>query len=73
MPRRKYGKLRKVVELPPKGNCSRCRSGKYCPIEGHAGNMVTSHREWTGPAKLLRERNLDHDSSSSISIDVARL
>ncbi len=56
MPRRKYGKLRKVVELPPKGNCSRCRSGKYCPIEGHAGNMVTSNREWTGPAKIAKRK-----------------
>lgn len=27
MPRRKYGRLRKVVEMPSKGNCSRCRTG----------------------------------------------
>ena len=44
MPRRKYGRLRKTVELPPKGNCSRCRSGKFCPIEGHMGQEVTSNR-----------------------------
>ncbi|MBG45548.1 MAG: hypothetical protein CMB76_03400 [Euryarchaeota archaeon] len=56
MPRRKYGKLRKVVELPPKGNCSRCRSGKYCPIEGHEGNKVASHREWSGPPKTEKRK-----------------
>ena len=37
MPRRKYGKLQKVVERPPPDNCSRCRAGKHCPIEGHQG------------------------------------
>ncbi|GIR00867.1 MAG: hypothetical protein VXX17_02180 [Candidatus Thermoplasmatota archaeon] len=56
MPRRKYGKLRKVVELPPKGNCSRCRSGKHCPIEGHDGYVVASHREWTGPSKIEKRK-----------------
>ena len=56
MPRRKYGRLRKTVELPPKANCSRCRSGKFCPIEGHEGNQVTSHRDWTGPAKIAKRK-----------------
>jgi len=52
MPRRKYGRLRKVVEMPPRENCSRCRSGKFCPIDGHAGNDVTPDANWKGPAKL---------------------
>jgi len=50
MPRRKYGRLRKTVEQPPKDNCSRCRSGKYCPIPGHSGNQVSAEREWSGPS-----------------------
>jgi hypothetical protein len=54
MPRRKYGRLRKVVEIPPRENCSRCRSGKFCPIEGHAGNEVTPDVNWKGPAKLAK-------------------
>ncbi|MGA0332189.1 MAG: hypothetical protein ACPG7Q_04350 [Candidatus Poseidoniaceae archaeon] len=56
MPRRKYGRLRKTVELPPKGNCSRCRSGKHCPIEGHSGQDVTPHREWTGPESIDKRK-----------------
>ncbi len=54
MPRRKYGRLRKVVELPSKENCSRCRSGKYCPITGHSGNEVTPKKDWTGPKQLKK-------------------
>lgn len=54
MPRRKYGRLRKTVEMPPKGNCSRCRSGKYCPIEGHEGNRVAASRDWNGPEKSVK-------------------
>ncbi|HJM44709.1 MAG TPA: hypothetical protein QF644_02020 [Candidatus Poseidoniaceae archaeon] len=49
MPRRKYGKLRKVVEVPNKEKCSRCRSGKYCPIPGHLGNKIVSSKTWKGP------------------------
>ncbi len=49
MPRRKYGRLRKTVEQPPKDNCSRCRSGKYCPLPDHAGNEIRPDREWAGP------------------------
>ena len=49
VPRRKYGRLTKVVELPPKDNCSRCRAGKYCPLPGHLGNTVQPEREWQGP------------------------
>lgn len=56
MPRRKYGKLRKTVELPSKANCSRCRSGKHCPIEGHDGYVVASHREWVGPPKTEKRK-----------------
>ncbi|MBT3656706.1 hypothetical protein OAO34_04445 [Candidatus Poseidoniaceae archaeon] len=56
MPRRKYGKLRKTVELPVKSNCSRCRSGKHCPIEGHEGYLVISNREWTGPSKVKKRK-----------------
>ena len=52
MPRRKYGRLRKVVEMPPRENCSRCRSGKFCPIQGHSGNDITPDPSWKGPAKL---------------------
>ena len=54
MPRRKYGKLRKAVELPKKDNCSRCRSGKFCPILGHSGNEVTPEKEWKGPEQVKR-------------------
>ena len=54
MPRRKYGRLRKVVELPSKENCSRCRSGKHCPIPDHSGNAVTPKKDWTGPQQLKK-------------------
>ncbi|DAC20281.1 MAG: hypothetical protein CMB00_06830 [Euryarchaeota archaeon] len=56
MPRRKYGRLRKTVELPPKGNCSRCRSGKHCPIEGHQGKSIHPHREWVGPERMTKRK-----------------
>ncbi|MBT3477593.1 MAG: hypothetical protein HN458_06645 [Euryarchaeota archaeon] len=56
MPRRKYGRLRKTVEMPPKENCSRCRSGKYCPIEGHAGQETTPHRAWAGPSTVKKRK-----------------
>ena len=56
MPRRKYGRLRKTVELPPKGNCSRCRSGKFCPIEGHMGQEVTPARDWAGPDSIEKRK-----------------
>jgi hypothetical protein len=56
MPRRKYGRLRKTVELPPKENCSRCRSGKHCPIPGHSGQEVTPHREWAGPETIDKRK-----------------
>ena len=56
MPRRKYGKLRKTVELPVKSNCSRCRSGKHCPIEDHDGYLVISNRDWTGPSKVKKRK-----------------
>ena len=49
MPRRKYGKLQKVVEMPPSDNCSRCRSGKHCPIPGHPGYEEGASRQWKGP------------------------
>jgi hypothetical protein len=54
VPRRKYGRLRKTVEVPPKGNCSRCRSGKFCPIEGHFGQDVRANKDWTGPSKIQK-------------------
>ncbi|MBT4058906.1 MAG: hypothetical protein HOE69_01175 [Euryarchaeota archaeon] len=54
MPRRKYGRLRKAVELPPKDNCSRCRSGKFCPLPNHIGNNITPVKEWKGPTKISR-------------------
>ncbi|MDP6234795.1 MAG: hypothetical protein QF364_03030 [Candidatus Poseidoniaceae archaeon] len=54
MPRRKYGRLRKTVEMPSKEKCSRCRSGKYCPIEGHRGQEIKPHREWTGPPTVKK-------------------
>jgi len=38
--------------MPPRENCSRCRSGKFCPIDGHAGNDVSPDANWKGPAKL---------------------
>jgi len=57
MPRRKYGRLTKTVDQPPKDNCSRCRSGKHCPLPGHQGNEVTADREWSGPDSVgKRER-----------------
>ena len=56
MPRRKYGKLRKTVELPAKENCSRCRSGKYCPIVGHVGQQVLPRREWAGPESISKRK-----------------
>ena len=56
MPRRKYGRLRKTVEQPPKGNCSRCRSGKHCPIEGHQGRSIHPSREWTGPERIAKRK-----------------
>ena len=56
MPRRKYGRLRKTVELPPKGNCSRCRSGKFCPIEGYFGQEVMPARDWAGPDSIEKRK-----------------
>ncbi|MEK9651474.1 MAG: hypothetical protein VW102_04680 [Poseidonia sp.] len=56
MPRRKYGRLRKTVELPPKANCSRCRSGKHCPVEGHQGNIVQPNRTWVGPERVAKRK-----------------
>ena len=56
MPRRKYGRLRKTVELPPKENCSRCRSGKFCPIIGHMGQEVKPRRDWIGPNKISKRK-----------------
>ncbi|MDG1555656.1 MAG: hypothetical protein P8R00_05340 [Candidatus Poseidoniaceae archaeon] len=56
MPRRKYGRLRKTVEMPSKENCSRCRSGKYCPIEGHSGQAITPHRTWAGPRTVKKRK-----------------
>ncbi|MEE2985464.1 MAG: hypothetical protein VX366_04500 [Candidatus Thermoplasmatota archaeon] len=58
MPRRKYGRLRKTVEQPSKNNCSRCRSGKHCPIEGHDGYTVVSDRNWTGPPKTEKRKKV---------------
>ncbi|MDC0056022.1 hypothetical protein OAJ94_03110 [Deltaproteobacteria bacterium] len=60
MPRRKYGRLRKVVEIPPKGNCSRCRTGKFCPIEGHQGNDVSPSRDWQGPEHSFKRRRKEN-------------
>ncbi|MDA8556975.1 hypothetical protein N9K84_00435 [Candidatus Poseidoniales archaeon] len=56
MPRRKYGRLRKAVEMPPKENCSRCRSGKFCPIVGHSGQQVAPKRKWAGPATISKRK-----------------
>jgi len=56
MPRRKYGRLRKTVETPSKTKCSRCRSGKHCPIPDHDGYEVISNREWSGPAKTDKQK-----------------
>ena len=56
MPRRKYGKLRKVVEAPSKENCSRCRSGKYCPLPGHIGNNIVSSKLWKGPDLISKRK-----------------
>ena len=57
MPRRKYGRLVKTVERPPNDNCSRCRSGKYCPIPGHKGNNAIANREWQGPENVDKREN----------------
>jgi len=57
VPRRKYGRLTKVVEIPPKDNCSRCRAGKYCPLPGHEGNIVAADREWQGPEIVDKREN----------------
>ena len=57
MPRRKYGRLTKPLEIPPKDNCSRCRSGTNCPIPGHKGNEVRANRQWTGPDDMDKRQN----------------
>jgi len=57
VPRRKYGKLQKVVEMPPPDNCSRCRAGKFCPIPGHYGNEEGANREWKGPESVEKRTN----------------
>ena len=57
MPRRKYGKLQKVVERPPSDNCSRCRAGKHCPIEGHPGYQEGASRHWKGPGEVSKRSN----------------
>ena len=40
-----------------KGNCSRCRSGKYCPLPGHLGNIVQPERQWQGPESVDKRQN----------------
>ncbi|MBR89267.1 MAG: hypothetical protein CMA82_03115 [Euryarchaeota archaeon] len=62
MPRRKYGRLTKKVDKPPKDNCSRCRSGKYCPLEGHAGQKVKADRSWQGIDKLEKRKSKKNPS-----------
>jgi hypothetical protein len=57
VPRRKYGRLTKVVEIPPKDNCSRCRAGKPCLLPGHSGNIVSADREWQGPEAVDKRTN----------------
>ena len=57
VPRRKYGKLQKVVEMPPSDNCSRCRSGKHCPIPGHPGYEEGASRQWKGPDAIDKRAN----------------
>jgi hypothetical protein len=57
VPRRKYGKLQKVVERPPSDNCSRCRAGKYCPIPGHPGFDESTSRDWKGPESVDKRTN----------------
>ena len=57
MPRRKYGRLVKTVERPPNDNCSRCRSGKYCPIPDHVGNDALANRNWQGPESVDKREN----------------
>ena len=57
VPRRKYGRLTKGVEIPPKDNCSRCRAGKHCPHPGHPGNTVQPEREWQGPEVVDKRQN----------------
>jgi len=57
VPRRKYGRLQKVVDHPPRDNCSRCRSGKHCPIPGHQGNEAGADREWKGPDSVDKRTN----------------
>jgi|TARA_B100000959_G_scaffold283575_1_gene352836 hypothetical protein len=52
VPRRKYGRLQKIVEKPPPDNCSRCRAGKHCPIPGHPGYVEDAKREWKGPESV---------------------
>jgi hypothetical protein len=60
MPRRKYGRLRKKVDPPQLDNCSRCRSGKYCPIPTHRGYVIAPCRKWKGPEKLNKRLNKKH-------------
>ena len=43
MPRRKYGRLRKAAEIPPKGNCSRCRTGFFVQSKGIKEMMYLRH------------------------------
>ena len=57
MPRRKYGKLQKVVERPPSDYCGRCRAGKHCPIPGHIGNEEGASRKWKGPESVDKRTN----------------
>ena len=57
MPRRKYGRLQKVVESPPSDNCSRCRAGKHCPIPSHPGYSTPADREGQGPGTVDKRGN----------------
>tara|TARA_B100000085_G_scaffold151961_1_gene138113 strand:- start:1587 stop:1781 length:195 start_codon:yes stop_codon:yes gene_type:complete len=62
MPRRKYGRLQKVVDNPPSDNCSRCRAGKYCPIPDHPGHVADASRTWKGPVSVEKRTNKKNPS-----------
>ena len=62
MPRRKYGRLQKIIESPSTDNCSRCRSGKHCPIPGHSGFIEEASRKWKGPNNVAKRTNKKNPS-----------
>ena len=53
MPRRKYGRLRKVVEVPNKKNVVAAEVENFVQFRAF-GNKIVSSKSWKGPEKTSK-------------------